>query len=102
MRSDKICRTTLSSALIVLALRQFCTARPSAITPIAKIATPSRTSYSAKPYADLARFRIRLAAIIGVLARWSAAVLKIPLLHHSVADHLVAYWVTSGSAVRGE
>src|SRR4029077_1356970 len=47
MRSDRICRTTFSSALIVLALMQFSTARPIAITPRAKIATPSRTSYRA-------------------------------------------------------
>src|SRR5437867_873516 len=55
MRSDRICRTTLSSALMLLALRQFSTARPSAMTPMAKIATPSKTSYRAK-----ARYTFRI------------------------------------------
>src|SRR5439155_10207900 len=59
MRSDKTCRTAVSSALIELALRQFSTARPSATTPIAKIATPIKTSYRAK-----------------ALKRWSAKALK--------------------------
>src|SRR5437762_12652701 len=85
MRSDRICRTTFSSALIVLALRQFSTARPSEITPIAKIATPSRTSYRANPYLDLERLQIRLAAMIGVLECWSAGVLKISSPHFSIA-----------------
>src|SRR4029077_13261947 len=88
MRSDRICRTTFSSALIVLALRQFCTARPSAITPIAKIATPSRTSYKANAYFDLARVRIGLAAMIGILEAWSAGVLKISLPHFSITPSL--------------
>src|SRR6476660_9951621 len=84
MRSDRICRTTFSSALIVLALRQFCTARPSEITPIAKIATPSRTSYRANAYFDLERLRTGLAAMIGVLECLGAGVLKISLPHFSI------------------
>src|SRR6266481_2455238 len=88
MRSDRICRTTFSSALIVLALRQFSTARPSAITPRAKIATPSRTSYKANAYFDLARVRIGLAAMIGILESWSAGVLKISLPHFSITPSL--------------
>src|SRR5262245_34368510 len=85
MRSDRICRTTFSSALIVLALMQFSTARPSAITPRAKIATPSRTSYRANAYFDLERLRTRLAAMIEVLECWSAGALKISLPHCSIA-----------------
>src|SRR6266705_6097815 len=88
MRSDRICRTTFSSELIVLALIQFCTARPSAITPRAKIATPSRTSYKANAYLDLARIRIGLAAMIGILESWSAGVLKISLPHFSITPSL--------------
>src|SRR6266404_6600147 len=88
MRSDRICRTTFSSALIVLALRQFSTARPSEITPIAKIATPSRTSYKANAYFDLARVRLGLAAMIGILESWSAGVLKISLPHFSITPSL--------------
>src|SRR6188474_2684927 len=85
MRSDRICRTTFSCALIVVALRQFCTARPSEITPRAKIATPRRTSYRANAYFDLERLRLRLAAMIGVLECRSAGVLKISLPHFSIA-----------------
>src|SRR4051812_49109994 len=85
MRSDRICRTTFSSALIVLALRQFSTARPIAITPREKIATPSRTSYRANAYFDPDRRRTRLAAILGILECWSVGVLKISLPHFSVA-----------------
>src|ERR1044071_7793467 len=85
MRSDRICRTTFSSSLIVVALMQFSTARPNAITPRAKIATPSRTSYRANAYFDLERLRTRLAAMIEVLECWSAGVLKISLPHFSIA-----------------
>src|SRR6266853_3343296 len=88
MRSDRICRTTFSSELIVLALMQFSTARPSAITPRAKIATPSRTSYKANAYLDLAPVRIGLAAMIGILESWSAGVLKISLPHFSITPLL--------------
>ena len=63
---------------------QFCTARPSEITPRAKIATPSRTSYRANAYLDLERRRTGLAAMIGVLECWSAGVLKISLTHFSI------------------
>src|SRR6476661_4084715 len=85
MRSDRICRTTFSCALIVLALRQFCTARPNEITPIEKIATPSRTSYRANAYFDLERLRTGFAGMIGVLECWSAGVLKISSHHFSIA-----------------
>src|SRR4026209_2229693 len=85
MRSDRICRTTFSSALIELALMQFCTARPSAITPRAKIATPSRTSYRANAYLDLERLPTGLAGMIEVLECWSAGVLKISLPRFSIA-----------------
>src|SRR5215467_14910625 len=84
MRSDRICRTTFSSALIELALMQFCTARPSEITPRAKIATPSRTSYRANARFDFGRLRVRVAAMIGVLECLSNGVLKISLPHFSV------------------
>src|SRR4249919_1954096 len=84
MRSDRSCRTTFSSALIVLALRQFCTARPSEITPRAKMATPSRTSYRANAYFDLERLRTGLAAMIGVLECLGAGVLKISLPHFPI------------------
>jgi len=64
---------------------QFCTARPSAITPSAKIATPSRTSYKANAYLDLERLRTGLAGMIGILECWSAGVLKISLPRFSIA-----------------
>src|SRR2546430_10030787 len=67
---------------------EFSTARPSAITPRAKIATPSRTSYKANAYLDLARVRIGLAAMIGILGSWSAGVLKISLPHFSITPSL--------------
>src|SRR5437867_2966704 len=67
---------------------QFSTARPSAITPRAKIATPSRTSYKANAYFDLARVRVGLAAMIGILESWSAGVLKISLPHFSITPSL--------------
>src|SRR6266550_3914347 len=67
---------------------QFSTARPSAITPRAKIATPSRTSYKANAYVDLAPVRIGLAAMIGILESWSAGVLKISLPHFSITPSL--------------
>src|SRR5262245_25032540 len=85
MRSDRIWRTTFSSALIVLALMQCSTARPSAITPRAKIATPSRTSYRANAYFNRKRVRSRLAATIGELECSGAGVLKISLPQVSVA-----------------
>src|SRR5206468_7574513 len=83
IRSDRICRTAPSCALIVLALRQFSTARPSAITPMAKIATPTRTSYRANADFNLARCCIRLGGAIGVLECWSLGLFEIPLLHFS-------------------
>src|SRR5207244_11916053 len=71
-------------------------ARPNAIPhcsphrnyPRAKIATPSRTSYKANAYLDLARVRIGLAAIVGILESWSAGVLKISLPHFSITPSL--------------
>src|SRR5882762_9805991 len=101
MRSDRICRTTFSCALIVLALRQFCTARPSEITPIVKIATPSRTSYRANAYFDLERLRTGLAGMIGVLECWKFHYPISLLLHHSIGGHLAAYCVSSACAVSG-
>src|SRR5215211_4972766 len=88
MRSDRICRTIFSSELIVLALMQFSTARPSAITPRAKIATPSKTSYKANARLDLALVRIGLADMTGVLESRSAGVLKISLPHFSITPSL--------------
>src|SRR5262245_16133418 len=88
MRSDRICRTTFSSALIELALMQFSTARPSEMTPRAKIATPSRTSYKANACFDPRRLRIRVADMIGVLECWSNGVLKIALPHYSIPPSL--------------
>jgi hypothetical protein len=64
---------------------QFSTARPSAITPREKIATPSRTSYRANAYFDLERLRTGVAGMIGVLECWSPGVLKISLPHFSIA-----------------
>src|SRR5437763_389906 len=74
--------------LIVLALRQFSTERPSAITPMAKIATPSRTSYRANAALDLVRNRACVTCITGMLECWSAGALKIPLLHFAIPSLL--------------
>ena len=81
--------------VIVLALRQFCTARPSEITQEKK----SLHRADLRPVQSLFRssaLRIRVAAMIGVLEGWNAGVLKISLPHFSTAPsaiggHLAAY-----------
>src|SRR6202011_5786757 len=77
MRFERIWRTRSSSALSVLAFRQFSTARPSAITPITKIVTPMSTSYKAKP------------ADAGEMECWRAGVLTGALLHFSTTPLLL-------------
>src|SRR5215471_20107997 len=77
---------------------QFSTARPSAITPTAKIATPSKTSYRAKANFDLENFRTRFAAMLGILECRGAGVLKISLPHFSVAPSFE--WGSPGRILR--
>src|SRR5439155_357462 len=55
---------------------------------MAKIATPSRTSYRANAALDLVRNRACVTRITGMLECWSAGALKIPLLHFAIPSLL--------------
>src|SRR4029077_7437582 len=48
----------------------------------------SRTSYKANAYFDLARVRVGLAAMIGILEAWRAGALKISFPHFSITPSL--------------